>query len=68
VKINAFYVDNRHAQLDLYGEKYRAKLVDLPCVIEAQKTFNRRHFFKVGDICQVSGVDFTRVDCLCQYH
>ncbi|KAI9592578.1 TAFII55 protein conserved region-domain-containing protein [Syncephalis fuscata] len=51
------FTDNRHAQLDLYGEKHRAKLVDLPCIIETQKTFNRRHFFKVGDICQMLVVE-----------
>ncbi|RKP27442.1 TAFII55 protein conserved region-domain-containing protein [Syncephalis pseudoplumigaleata] len=51
------FTDPRHAQLDLYGEKYRAKLVDLPCIVEAQKTFNRRHFFKVGDICQMLVVE-----------
>ncbi|KAI8057048.1 TAFII55 protein conserved region-domain-containing protein [Syncephalis plumigaleata] len=51
------FTDQRHAQIDLYGEKYRARLVDLPCIIEAQKTFNRRHFFKVGDICQMLVVE-----------
>jgi transcription initiation factor TFIID subunit 7 len=47
-------LDSRHAQIDLYGEKYKARLVDLPCIIEAQKTFDRKQFFKVGDIAQVN--------------
>jgi transcription initiation factor TFIID subunit 7 len=32
---------------------YSAKLVDLPCVIEAQKTLDSKRVFKVADICQV---------------
>jgi transcription initiation factor TFIID subunit 7 len=32
---------------------YSAKLVDLPCVIEAQKTLDNKRMFKVADICQV---------------
>jgi transcription initiation factor TFIID subunit 7 len=33
--------------------KYSAKLVDLPCIIESQKTIDNRQFYKIGDICQV---------------
>jgi TATA-binding protein-associated factor Taf7 len=32
---------------------YPAKLVDLPCILESQKTLDNKHMFKVGDICQV---------------
>jgi len=32
---------------------YSAKLVDLPCMIEAQKTLDNKRMFKVADICQV---------------
>jgi transcription initiation factor TFIID subunit 7 len=32
---------------------YSAKLVDLPCVVEAQKTLDSKRMFKVADICQV---------------
>jgi TATA-binding protein-associated factor Taf7 len=32
---------------------YSAKLVDLPCVAEAQKTLDNKRMFKVADICQV---------------
>ena len=32
---------------------YSAKLVDLPCIIEAQKTLDNKRMFKVADICQV---------------
>lgn len=33
---------------------YSAKLVDLPCVIESQKTLDNKQMFKVADICQVA--------------
>ena len=37
-----------------YGkEKFRAKVVDLPCIIEAHKTYDNRQFYKISDICQV---------------
>ncbi|KAN0112058.1 TAFII55 protein conserved region domain containing protein [Russula decolorans] len=32
---------------------YSAKLVDLPCAIEAQKTLDNKRMFKVADICQM---------------
>lgn len=32
---------------------YAAKLVDLPNIIEAQKTFDNRHLFKIADISQM---------------
>ena len=32
---------------------YSAKLVDLPTIIEGQKTLDRKRLFKVADICQV---------------
>eukprot|EP00475_Leptophrys_vorax_P026870 TRINITY_DN38220_c0_g1_i1.p2 TRINITY_DN38220_c0_g1~~TRINITY_DN38220_c0_g1_i1.p2 ORF type:complete len:408 (-),score=126.38 TRINITY_DN38220_c0_g1_i1:1892-3082(-) len=35
------------------GKSYPAKLCDLPCIIEAQKTFDRAAYYKSGDICQI---------------
>jgi hypothetical protein len=32
---------------------YSSKLVDLPCIVESQKTYDSRHLFKVADISQV---------------
>ena len=42
--------DNRRAVLQWGGERLQAKLVDLPCPIESQKTFDRKQFYKVGPI------------------
>lgn len=36
---------------------YSSKLVDLPCIIESQKTFDSRHLFKVADISQMLVVE-----------
>ena len=35
------------------GKVYPAKLVDLPCIIESQKTFDRVAYYKSGDISQM---------------
>ena len=45
--------DSRHGVLKFEGETLLAKLVDLPCIIESQKTFDRRQFTKVADISQM---------------
>ena len=37
---------------------YSAKLVDLPCIIESQKTIDGKQMFKVADICQVATCPF----------
>lgn len=35
------------------GKKYPARLVDMPCVLETQKTLDKRTFFKSGDVGQM---------------
>lgn len=35
------------------GKKYPARLVDMPCVLESQKTLDKNTFFKSGDIGQM---------------
>ena len=48
-----YNIDPRRAIFTFENQKYRARLVDLPCIIEAQKTFNKVQYYKVADICQV---------------
>lgn len=55
-----FYVnfsDSRKATVSLgLGEEpsvLKGKLVDLPCILESQKTFDNKQFYKIGDISQV---------------
>jgi transcription initiation factor TFIID subunit 7 len=33
---------------------YSAKLVDLSCILESQKTLDIKQMFKVADVCQVA--------------
>lgn len=35
------------------GKKYDVQVVDLPTIIEAQKTYDKKQFYKVADISQV---------------
>ena len=46
--------DSRRAAFHIGNSTYSAKLVDLPCIIESQKTLDSKQMFKVADICQVA--------------
>lgn len=46
-------IDSRRAMFHMGANNYNAKLVDLPCIIESQKTLDNKQMFKVADICQV---------------
>ncbi|THH07018.1 hypothetical protein EW145_g3675 [Phellinidium pouzarii] len=41
------------AVFNISNSLYSAKLVDLPCIIESQKTLDNKQMFKVADICQM---------------
>jgi transcription initiation factor TFIID subunit 7 len=45
--------DGRRASITIRGHCYAATLVDLPCVIEAMKSWDRRGWLKSADICQM---------------
>jgi TATA-binding protein-associated factor Taf7 len=49
-------VDARRAIFHIGNNLYSAKLVDLPCIIESQKTLDGKQMFKVADICQVLAI------------
>ena len=44
--------DSRRAIFHIGNNTYQSKLVDLPCLIESQKTLDNKQMFKVADICQ----------------
>ena len=46
--------DSRRAVFHVGNSLYSAKLVDLPCILESQKTLDNKQMFKVADICQVT--------------
>jgi transcription initiation factor TFIID subunit 7 len=47
------FKEPRKAVVCVRGHLYAAALVDLPCVIEANKTLDKKGVFKVADICQM---------------
>ncbi|ORY91940.1 TAFII55 protein conserved region-domain-containing protein [Syncephalastrum racemosum] len=47
------FKDNRRGAFYADGKKYDATLVDLPTIIESQKTLDKKQFFKVADISQM---------------
>ncbi|KAG0152220.1 hypothetical protein CROQUDRAFT_650315 [Cronartium quercuum f. sp. fusiforme G11] len=51
------FKDSRRGVFNIGKRMYGMKLVDLPCIIESQKTFDNKHVFKVADICQMIQVE-----------
>ncbi|KDQ60996.1 hypothetical protein JAAARDRAFT_31995 [Jaapia argillacea MUCL 33604] len=51
------FKDSRRAVFHIGNSTYSAKLVDLPCIIESQKTLDNKQMFKVADICQMLVVE-----------
>ena len=45
--------DGRRAVITIKGNHYAACLVDLPCIIEGMKSWDRRGWWKSADICQM---------------
>ena len=46
-------IDSRRGVFHIGDSTYSSKLVDLPCIVESQKTLDNKNLFKVADICQV---------------
>ncbi|CAN0327803.1 unnamed protein product, partial [Laminaria digitata] len=44
---------SRRFTFTMDGKTYPARLVDLPCIVETQKTLDRSTFFKSGDVGQM---------------
>ncbi|KAJ7685378.1 TAFII55 protein conserved region-domain-containing protein [Mycena polygramma] len=55
------FKDSRRAVFHIGNNTYSSKLVDLPCIIESQKTLDNKQMFKVADICQMLVVE-NRID------
>ncbi|KAI9374851.1 TAFII55 protein conserved region-domain-containing protein [Aspergillus egyptiacus] len=45
--------EGRRAVLRIRDKQYAAALVDLPCIIEGMKSWDRRGWYKSADICQM---------------
>ncbi|KAL4806342.1 TAFII55 protein conserved region-domain-containing protein [Aspergillus unguis] len=45
--------DGRRAVMKIRDKQYAAVLVDLPCIVEGMKSWDRRGWYKSADICQM---------------
>ncbi|KAL1979898.1 hypothetical protein VTN96DRAFT_5005 [Rasamsonia emersonii] len=45
--------EGRRAIFRIRDRQYAATLVDLPCIVEGMKSWDKRSFYKAGDICQM---------------
>eukprot|EP01137_Pigoraptor_chileana_P023689 Opistho-2@90411 len=48
-----FDAESRDGRVLIGGKGYAARLYDLPCIIESQKSLDGIHFYKTGDISQM---------------
>lgn len=53
IKMKFLTRDGRRAVVTIRGRHYAATLVDLPCVVEGMKSWDRRGWWKSADICQM---------------
>jgi transcription initiation factor TFIID subunit 7 len=53
VRFNFFSKDGRRGMVTVRGNHYAAFLVDLPCIIENHKSWDKKTFYKVADIHQM---------------
>ena len=60
--IDRCHLDMRRGTFTFEGMDFSTKLVDLPTVIEAQKTLNGKQMYKIADISQMLVVDGTPVE------
>ncbi|KAF8509428.1 TAFII55 protein conserved region-domain-containing protein [Hysterangium stoloniferum] len=51
------FKDSRRGVFHIGDSTYSSKLVDLPCIIESQKSLDNKNMFKVADICQMLVVE-----------
>ncbi|KAG9237254.1 TAFII55 protein conserved region-domain-containing protein [Amylocarpus encephaloides] len=60
IQMKYFSPEGRKACVTIRGNPYAACLVDLPCIIEGMKSWDKRGWWKSADICQMLWV-FARV-------
>ncbi|KAB8292418.1 hypothetical protein EYC80_008146 [Monilinia laxa] len=53
VQMKFFHAEGRRAAVMIRGNVYAATLVDLPCIIEGMKSWDKRGWYKSADICQM---------------
>jgi transcription initiation factor TFIID subunit 7 len=53
ISMKFFHAEGRRAAITIRGHIYAATLVDLPCIIEGMKSWDKRGWWKAADICQM---------------
>lgn len=53
VRMRFLQPDGRRAVVTIQGRHYAASMVDLPCIVEGMKSWDRRGWWKTADICQM---------------
>jgi len=53
VQMKFLHPEGRRAVVTIQGRHYAATLVDLPCVIEGMKSWDKKGWYKAADICQM---------------
>jgi transcription initiation factor TFIID subunit 7 len=53
VQMKFLHPEGRRAVVTVRGRHYAATLVDLPCVIEGMKSWDKKGWYKAADICQM---------------
>ena len=53
VRLKFLQTDGRRAVLVIRGRVYAAALVDMPCIVEGMKSWERKAWYKAADICQM---------------
>ena len=53
VQFRFFDKEGRKAMVTIQGRMYAASMVELPCVIETLKSWNKRDWVKSADVCQM---------------
>jgi transcription initiation factor TFIID subunit 7 len=53
VQMKFVHPEGRRAVVTIRGHHYAATLVDLPCIIEGMKSWDKKGWYKSADICQM---------------
>jgi transcription initiation factor TFIID subunit 7 len=53
IQFRFFDKEGRRATVNIQGRLYAACMVDLPCVLESMKSWNKKDWVKTADVCQM---------------
>lgn len=53
VQFRFFDREGRRALVSIHGRLYAACMVDLPCILESMKSWNKKDWVKSADVCQM---------------